>query len=279
MLLFHSCGKDSRTILWDLYTSQPIGDVPNDPVEQQQQGSSNDQNLFGLAASQQRRYDVQWSPIKRGIISTASLDRKVQVHSILGLSSSSGRPPKWMRPSSSVSCAFGGSIVYCGATDTGVRIRTVVENPELAKVSQAFESTMDPNNIITFCQSRAAIAQTPSEKRLWQFMSVIFETNARHMLLDTLGFDPAAISSKATEWTEDMTSVTTNGVASMSLEEKNHGAMSPATQDVVKQALMVGNFEAAVECCFNTGNLADALVLASCGGEELWSKAKDRYFE
>lgn len=275
-----SCGKDSRTILWDLYTSQPIGDVPNDPIEQQAQASGNEQSMFGLAESQQRRYDVLWSPIKRGIISTASLDRKVQVHSILGLASSSGRPPKWMRPSCSVSCAFGGSIVYCGSADTGVRIRTVVEQPELAKVSQAFESTMDPNNIIIFCQSRAAIAPTASEKRLWQFMSVIFETNARHMLLDTLGFDPTAISTRATEYTGDTTSAAaTNGVASMSLEDKKSSGMSPVTQDVVKQALMVGNFEAAVECCFNTGNLADALVLASCGGEELWTKAKDRYFE
>ncbi|KAG7359849.1 WD40 repeat-containing protein [Nitzschia inconspicua] len=275
-----TCGKDNRTILWDLYTSRPIGDVPNDPVEQQPQASGNEQSMFGLATTQQRRYDVQWSPIKRGIISTASLDRKVQVHSILGLSSSSGRPPKWMRPSSSVSCGFGGSIVYCGSTDTGVRIRTVVQDPQLAKVSRAFESTMDPNNVITFCQSRASIAQTASEKRLWQFMSVIFQSDARHMLLDTLGFDPAIISAKASAYTEDTTSVVTNGVASVSLDDKNQKVtMSPVTQDVVKQALMVGSFEAAVECCLNTGNLADALVLASCGGEELWTRTKDRYFQ
>ena len=47
----------------------------------------------------------------------------------------------------------------------------------------------------------------------------------------------------------------------------------------MKAALLVGNFEAAVECCFRTGNLADALVLASCGGAELWAKTQERYFE
>lgn len=51
------------------------------------------------------------------------------------------------------------------------------------------------------------------------------------------------------------------------------------TEDAVKAALLVGNFEAAVECCFRTGNLADALVLASCGGADLWSKTQERYFE
>lgn len=55
--------------------------------------------------------------------------------------------------------------------------------------------------------------------------------------------------------------------------------MSTATQEVVKQALLVGNFEAAVDCCFRTGNLADGLVLASCGGADLWTKTQERYFE
>ena len=70
-----------------------------------------------------------------------------------------------------------------------------------------------------------------------------------------------------------------NGVESMSLEEKNTTVMSKATEDMVKKALLVGNFEAAVECCFKTGNLADALVLASCGGADLWTKTQERYFQ
>jgi protein transport protein SEC31 len=100
------------------------------------------------------------------------------------------------------------------------------------------------------------------------------ETNARQHLLDTLGFDPNAIAATAAAYTEDPT---TNGVGSMSLED-NHG-MTKATEDVVKKALLVGNFEAAVECCFRTGNLADALVLASCGGADLWTKTQERYFQ
>ena len=55
--------------------------------------------------------------------------------------------------------------------------------------------------------------------------------------------------------------------------------MSKAAEAMVKKALLVGNFEAAVECCFRTGNLADALVLAACGGADLWAKAQDRYFK
>lgn len=278
----NSCGKDNRTILWDLFAMTPIGDVPNDGVQSNQEvvgghHMAAEPSMFGLASSQQRRYDVQWSPIKRGIVSTSSLDRKVQVHSILGLSSSSGRPPKWMRPSSSVSCGFGGSVVSCGVTDKIVRVRTVVEEPTLEKVSRDFESTMDPNNIIVFCAGRATSAKDATERRLWLFMQVIFEANARQHLLDTLGFDPAVIAAKASAYKE--VEAVANGVHTMSLEDRNHTQMSPVTQDLVKKALMVGNFEAAVECCFRTGNLADALVLASCGGADLWTKTQDRYFE
>jgi protein transport protein SEC31 len=51
-----------------------------------------------------------------------------------------------------------------------------------------------------------------------------------------------------------------------------------AAEAAIKDALLVGNFEAAVECCFRSGNLADALVLASCGGAELWQKTQTEYF-
>ena len=54
--------------------------------------------------------------------------------------------------------------------------------------------------------------------------------------------------------------------------------MSKHAEDTVKEALLVGNFEAAVECCFCSDNLTKALVLASCGGANLWQKAQAQYF-
>ena len=178
LFLSCSCGKDNRTILWDLFHLTPIADVPNDVSEQTEETSAgNTHDTFaasGLASSQQRRYHVQWSPIKRGVASTCSLDRKVQAHSILGLSSKAGRPPKWMRPASSVSCGFGGAVVSCGTTDRLVRLRTVVEQPDLAAISNNFESTMASTQISDYCQSRALHATEPGEAQLWAFMQVIF---------------------------------------------------------------------------------------------------------
>lgn len=46
---------------------------------------------------------------------------------------------------------------------------------------------------------------------------------------------------------------------------------------MIKEALLIGNLEAAVECCFKSGKMAEALLLASGGGNELWTAARDEY--
>ncbi len=182
------CGKDNRTILWDLFTLQPIADIPNDSVVQTQRSQEEAPSLFGaggpsnvgggLASTHQRRYSVKWSPIRRGVLATCSLDRKVQVHSMIGLATKSGRPPKWLKPSSTVSCGFGGSVVSCGVSDNKVvKINVVVEQPELVQASQAFETSMATTNVTDFCRDMAQWKQSdPYESKMWGFMQVIFGT-------------------------------------------------------------------------------------------------------
>eukprot|EP01104_Vermistella_antarctica_P011366 TRINITY_DN3163_c0_g4_i4.p1 TRINITY_DN3163_c0_g4~~TRINITY_DN3163_c0_g4_i4.p1 ORF type:complete len:1310 (+),score=404.69 TRINITY_DN3163_c0_g4_i4:220-4149(+) len=50
-------------------------------------------------------------------------------------------------------------------------------------------------------------------------------------------------------------------------------------ENLVARALMLGNFEAAVECCMRTGRVADALILAYTGGTALWNKTQAAYFD
>lgn len=164
-----------------------MADIPNDPVIQPYGGGQEEPTLFGaagpgnvggLASSHQRRYSVKWSPVRRGVISTCALDRKVQVHSMIGLATKSGRPPKWLKPSSSVSCGFGGSVVSCGASDNKmVKIYNVVEQPELVQASQAFENAMATTNVTDFCRDMAHWKKAdPHESQMWGFMQVIFGT-------------------------------------------------------------------------------------------------------
>lgn len=58
-----------------------------------------------------------------------------------------------------------------------MKIRTVVEEPDLVKASNKFEAEMAKGETIAFCQSMAAEAERkhdPSEAQVWAFMQVIF---------------------------------------------------------------------------------------------------------
>jgi protein transport protein SEC31 len=225
----------------------------------------------GLAPEQQRRYDIQWSPMKRGLMATCSLDRKVQIHSVIGLATKTGRPPKWMKPSSGVSCGYGGTVVSCRNTDKIVRVAKIEEQPDLVKVSNSFEAEIESSDIAEFFERKVSTAQSTREQQTWGFMKVMFDSNARQKLVEHLGLDAEQIAQEAMEVTGD----TPNGSSAGGQKI----GMSKAAESTVKKALLVGNYEAAVECCFRAGNLADALLLASCAGPEVWAKTQQRYYE
>ena len=282
--LLLSCGKDNETKLWDLYSLSAVAVIPNAEVGQDMDhnlnGNNNTSNndLYGggLGTSQQKRYDVQWSPLQRGIVSTCSFDRKVQIHSVTGIASKAGRPPKWMVPPTGVSCGFGGTVVSINnskepinndSKERRVEINTVVQHPELVEASQQFEHSFNPQDCISYCRTMADRSNDEYEANVWNFMQIMFEQNAREELLGYLGFNPEEIHTAAMEFqNEEKEEVA--GTPPMSLE----------AESAVKNALLVGNFEAAVECCFRSNNLADALLLASCGGAELWAKTQAEYF-
>lgn len=294
--LILTCGKDNRTLLWDFQRLQSVAELPPDTGDdavtaamnssQQSSSAANPSQLFAsssLSGQKHMRVFCAWSPLKRGLALTCSLDRKVQIHSILSLATRSGRPPKWMRPASAVTTGFGGTIVSVNADNKFATIRTVREQPVLAGTSEAFERELESTNTIVLCENRRAACKVGSpEEKMWGFMRVIFESNPREQLLEHLGFDANQIAHKASRYQEtaaqQQDASVDNGVASMSLKDKL-SPMSKSAEEVVKRALIVGNFEAAVECCFHTGNLSDALLLAYCGGGDLWTKTQERYFE
>eukprot|EP00579_Thalassiosira_antarctica_P000907 CAMPEP_0201876878 /NCGR_PEP_ID=MMETSP0902-20130614/8436_1 /ASSEMBLY_ACC=CAM_ASM_000551 /TAXON_ID=420261 /ORGANISM="Thalassiosira antarctica, Strain CCMP982" /LENGTH=1129 /DNA_ID=CAMNT_0048404213 /DNA_START=68 /DNA_END=3457 /DNA_ORIENTATION=+ len=305
--LLVSCGNDNRTLLWDLYSLQPIAEIPSTDADAstvaQNQQTGGDFYGGGLGSSQQKRYDVSWSPCRRGVISTCSFDRKVQAHSVIGLATKCGRPPKWMSPASGVSCGFGGAVVSISNNNDAnsqqqrfVKIDTVVEHPELVAVSETFESEFEEKDCIAYCHDMATRSTDAYESQVWSFMQIMFETNAREELLSYLGFDPEKIHSAAMEFTDNEDGEGGDGsnlpspppggsddngdatAATNGASKTPSTTMSKRAENAVQDALLVGNFEAAVECCFRSGNLADALVLASCGGADLWQKTQAQYF-
>ena len=260
-----------------------VAELPNDQDDgaasaaaAQQQSAS---NVYGtsLSSSQSKRYDIQWSPLLRGVVSTCSFDRKVQAHSALSATTKTGRAPKWLKTSSGVAFGFGGTVVSFGATHRGVSISSTIEVPELRAASDKFEQAIAGGDYSGYCDSMAQQAKAKGDTygtQLWGFMKIVFQSNAREQLLQYLGFDPDEIKQAAADFQDDSASSAAEGVAGLSLDS---ATMSKKAEVAVKQSLLVGNFEAAVECCFRSGNMADALMLASVGGAELWAKTQAEF--
>jgi len=177
-----------------------------------------------------------------------------------------------------VSFGFGGTVVSFGATHRGVTIGSTTEEPGLLAASAKFEQAIAGGDYSGYCDSMAQQAKAKGDKygtQLWGFMKIVFQSNAREQLLQYLGFDPDEINNAAMVFEDsDPAASAAEGVAGLSLGSKT---MSKKAEAAVKQSLLVGNFEAAVECCFRSGNMADALMLASVGGAELWAKTQAEF--
>eukprot|EP00612_Vaucheria_litorea_P006457 CAMPEP_0171481444 /NCGR_PEP_ID=MMETSP0946-20130122/6749_1 /TAXON_ID=109269 /ORGANISM="Vaucheria litorea, Strain CCMP2940" /LENGTH=1148 /DNA_ID=CAMNT_0012013017 /DNA_START=6 /DNA_END=3452 /DNA_ORIENTATION=+ len=291
--LLMSCAKDNRTLLWDLYNLKAVYELPS---KASTGNEDNKGNIFGgLGNSSNRRYQVSWSPIVPSVIATCSFDRKVQVFSMMGAKNTAGRAPKSMLRKCGASFGFGGKMVCFGASPQGsskmVTIHSVRENENLVKASRYFESAIANKDYRSFCEERALAAHNSNEKMIWQFMQVNFESNAREKLLQCLGFDAKVIAEELSKiGTSNSPGSSANAesvfasdttvpalslsMGSLSLE----GNMTKDAEVRIKKALLVGNFKAAVRFCLETGNMADALLLASCGGAELWAETQAEYF-
>ncbi|RHZ40734.1 hypothetical protein DYB26_001302 [Aphanomyces astaci] len=69
------------------------------------------------------------------------------------------------------------------------------------------------------------------------------------------------------------------GAIPIDTSERIQGAQGPtyteASESIIKRLLLVGDFDAAVDVCLANFQLADALLLACQGGEELWVKTQE----
>lgn len=291
--LLLSTSKDTFTFLWDLQTLQPIAQLPNDDAHALSSSTAAHNNPSALFAQssafgqKHMRYHVEWSPHKRGIALTCSLDRKVQAHSISSLATRSGRPPAWMKPSCGIlSTSFGGTLLTCPKESRVITISRVVEHPDLLARSEQLERDLANLSLTDFCslqQKQQQALKNSVEANVWGFLRVLFETNARQAIWEHLGFssneDDGFVSNASNHSDGGKGAAVrevTNGVAAMTTSDTT---MSAKAKAAVQRALVKGDFEAAVETCFQIGNLADALLLASCGGADLWAKTQQRYFD
>ncbi|KAG7507635.1 transport protein Sec31A-like isoform X2 [Solea senegalensis] len=197
-----------------------------------------------------------------------------------------------------------------------VFVSQVTTETEFLQRSRELQAALQTGSFNNYCQTKIQSAKSDAEQDIWKFLLVNFEDEARIKFLRLLGFSKDELERKISKCLGKNFQPNGHGVDAKDLAEKmqrlstersdesaavgderTSGSVSPAdffsqtpkensnfqipvscdTDGLISQALLVGNFEGAVDLCLNDGRYAEAILLSISGGEELLKKTQQKY--
>ncbi|XP_014805481.1 PREDICTED: protein transport protein Sec31A isoform X3 [Calidris pugnax] len=196
-----------------------------------------------------------------------------------------------------------------------VYVSQVVTEKEFLARSNQLQEAVQSEGFISYCQQKINMAQADFEKNVWAFLKVNFEEDSRVKYLELLGYKKEDLRKKIAS-TLDKEGPADGDVGEVPAESDeslpNEGDEGQATEEqllrervkdhkqkpedlgsakktfnisvsgdldgLITQALLTGNFESAVDLCLHDNRMADAIILAIAGGQELLSRTQEKYF-
>nr|XP_020657434.1 protein transport protein Sec31A isoform X3 [Pogona vitticeps] len=194
-----------------------------------------------------------------------------------------------------------------------VYVSQVVTEKEFLSRSDQLQEAVRAEAFINYCQKKIDAAKNDFEKNVWSFLKVHFEEDSRGKYLELLGYRKDDLGQKISSALNkerlhgrelDQALEESDQPAQMDGEESLASAMDQllgenaddeteafpssnetfnisVTEDIdglITQALLMGNFESAVDLCLYDNRMADAIILAIAGGQELLSRTQKKYF-
>ncbi|KAL1790355.1 transport protein Sec31A isoform X2 [Sigmodon hispidus] len=192
-----------------------------------------------------------------------------------------------------------------------VLISQVVTEKDFLSRSEQLQQVVQSQGFITYCQRKIDASQTEFEKNVWSFLKVNFEEDSRGKYLELLGYRRDDLGKKialalnkvdgSDVALKDPDQVAqTDGEESPAAEEQLLGerikeekqvsdflpsaggtfniSVSGDIDGLITRALLTGNFESAVDLCLHDNRMADAIILAIAGGQELLAQTQKKYF-
>ncbi|NXN90265.1 SC31A protein, partial [Bombycilla garrulus] len=194
-----------------------------------------------------------------------------------------------------------------------VYVSQVVTEKEFLARSNQLQEAVQSEGFVNYCQKKIDMALADFEKNVWAFLKVNFEEDSRVKYLELLGYrkddlrkflplllvDFYGIFSLLKAPAESDGSVPDEGNEGQTTKEqflgetvKDHKetedwgsakttfniSVSGDVDGLITQALLTGNFESAVDLCLHDNRMADAIILAIAGGQELLSRTQEKYF-
>ncbi|XP_010592411.1 protein transport protein Sec31A isoform X15 [Loxodonta africana] len=192
-----------------------------------------------------------------------------------------------------------------------VFISQVVTEKEFLSRSDQLQQVVQSQGFVSYCQKKIEASQTEFEKNVWSFLKVNFEDDSRGKYLELLGYRKEDLGKKialalnkmdgpdvalkdsdqvAQSDGEESPAAEEQLLGERIKEEKQESEFLPSaagtfnisiSEDIdglITQALLTGNFESAVDLCLHDNRMADAIILAIAGGQELLARTQKKYF-
>ncbi|NWI39420.1 SC31A protein, partial [Picathartes gymnocephalus] len=222
------------------------------------------------------------------------------------------KPPKWIRRPMGASFSFGGKLVTFENSKSPqqpgmeqqqhphVYVSQVVTEKEFLARSNQLQEAVQSEGFVSYCQKKIDMALADFERNVWAFLKVNFEEDSRVKYLELLGYKKDDLRKKVNAPAESNGSVPNEADEGQTTEEQFLGEMlkdhKKETEDLgsakttfnisvtgdvdglITQALLTGNFESAVDLCLHDNRMADAIILAIAGGQQLLSRTQQKYF-
>ncbi|KAL8296774.1 hypothetical protein RB597_006072 [Gaeumannomyces tritici] len=197
-----------------------------------------------------------------------------------------------------------------------VTISHFAVDSEVGTATEKFEEALKAGDLKAICESHREEAKTEQETADWKLMETLVAENPRKQVIEYLGLsveeeEDAAPESQGEDAVEDADETAAPAPKeSFKRHKKNRlstffadgaegddflaglaatkGAKTESPfhllregntslEDSVTKAIMLGNFTKAVEICIKADRIADAFLIANCGGKELVDQVQTAY--
>ena len=185
---------------------------------------------------------------------------------------------------------------------------------DVGSATEAFEAALIAGNISSICETHISQAKSDEEKADWKVIETLVADNPRKRVTEYLGFsdideatnglagldlEESEKSEEAAEGANGTAAAKNSRLSTLFADGADHddflssiaatkGAKTDnpfhlfsnedsASEKQITKALMLGQFERAMTICLKEDRVADAFIIANCGGKELLEKAQTAY--
>ncbi|KAI8087927.1 WD40-repeat-containing domain protein [Gilbertella persicaria] len=198
-----------------------------------------------IATETQPTFQVAWSCAHPDLLATSSLDGSVYVYSLF-------QPSSWLRRPIGASFGSNGTLVTFNATKKTVQLKAMTAHSDIIQRSQQLVSATE-EQLASLIKKRI---QQGQDQQDWQVLDILLSHHAREAMIHYLGFQKEQIAAKAT-----------------------HLLTTKDVDTLITQAIMLGDFESAVDACLASKRFSDAFAIASCSSNALLDRTRKAYFE